>query len=357
MIHYIAGYADAANILNRKCSLAGVAKMNYIIRCLEETAPYVVYSTSQIKNKHERKGIRHVKYRFSIPSNNKYGYYFDLMLATIQLVWYLLRVPSKDTVLVYHERWYMPWIKWIHKIKKWKLIYEVEEIYCAVAKRPQQEIDKEVKHLEAAEGYLLSTKSLKDSFTLDKKPYAVVNGVYMPLYQGEKLQDGKKHIVYAGSLNRAKGAWIAIEAMKSLSKDFVLHVSGAGTEKDVEYICNLIQECNVNDNIIYEGCMPEEAHLKLLQECEIGLCPANPTAAFPSKILEYMRNGMKVISVRKPEIESAECSEYLYFFQEDNVADFVSAVMTAVKDHNRNQEECMRNMHAQFLKAMKEIVL
>ncbi len=356
MVHYIAGYADPANVFNRKCSLAGVAKMDYIIRCLREFTPCVIYSTTQRKGRQHAPAPDGVTYRCSIASQNKYGYYLDLLLAIVQLLAYLLRIPASDTVLVYHERWYMPWVCLAHRLKGWKLVYEVEEIYCAVARRPQKEIDHETAQLRQADAYLFSTRELAEALSIHEAPHAIVNGVYTPVFANQKTQDGKTHIIYAGSLNRAKGAWIAIEAMKELPADIILHVCGAGSPKDIDYIRALIRECNVNNNIIYEGCLPEEAHLALLQACEIGLCPANPAAAFPSKILEYMRNGLKVISVRKPEIESAACSRFLYYFEENDIAGFRAAVLKAMENSAQGQAQGLLDMHRDFVSAFNDIL-
>ena len=357
MVHYIAGYVDSRHVQDRKCSLAGIAKMDYVISCLASITAYEVYATTQTKKQVRMKRTKNVQYRLSVPSTNRYGFYFDRFLGIVQLIIYLLRVPRKDTVLVYHERWYVPWVQLIHKVKKWKLAYEVEEIYLAVANHPASEINKEISQVTQADSYILSTVSLKDMlFLKETDVYAVCNGVYMPLYPGKKVENEKTHIVYAGSLNPAKGAWLAIEAMKYLPASFVLHVSGAGSEKDLATIHKLIAESNGNNNIIFEGCLSESDHLALLQKCDIGLCPANPRAAFPSKILEYMRNSLKVVSVKKSEIEQAQCAKYLFFFEDGNMEDYCKQVMKAAQTSDQDASQCMSQMHNQFLTELKAII-
>ncbi len=360
MIHYIVGYADEEHIASRKCSLAGVAKMNYIVLCLSEMSDcqYQVYSTCQVKGKEKKNTDRQVKYRASIPSKGRIGYYLDLLIAVVQLCWYLLLVPSDDIVMVYHERWYLPWVQVMHKIKRRKLIYEVEEIYLAVANHPQKEVDREIRNVKKADGYILSTAGLSTLLGLQNaNNISVCNGVYMPVFKKGScgFTDECTHLVYAGSLNKAKGADLAIKVMEKLPEHFVLHISGSGTQKDCDYIKSLIDEATRSENIIYEGCLSEDEHLSLLQKCDIGLCPANPTAAFPSKILEYMRNGLKVVSVCKPEIQSAQCAESLHFFSEDDMDDFACQIVEASKD-NSDVSDSLEKMHTMFVDELEHIV-
>ena len=59
--------------------------------------------------------------------------------------------------------------------------------------------------------------------------------------------------------------------------------------------------------------------ISFLQKCDIGLSLQNPEASFnmtsfPSKILSYLSNGLRVVSIRIPAIEQSSVGDLLYFY-------------------------------------------
>ena len=64
-----------------------------------------------------------------------------------------------------------------------------------------------------------------------------------------------------------------------------------------------------------------EDYIRFIQSCDIGLSTQNPDAAFnatsfPSKILSYMANGLRVVSIRIPAIERSAVGNEVMFYNE-----------------------------------------
>ena len=362
-IHYIAQYADGKSALsNRKYSLAGVAKMNYIIYCIKELkCDYEVYATSQItKNKYSGiKKYNNIIYRASFASKNIYQFYFDRLFAIIQLFIYLLTIERDDTVIVYHERWYSLWVKIAKRLKNWNLIYEVEELYCAVGERTQNHIHNEIESLKITNKYILSTVTLAKTLSMSNEAnYAVCNGVYMPVFKHDKIVTEKKiHLLYSGSLNKSKGVIQTIYSVENLSENFVLHICGKGSKKECDQVVDTINQLNCNCDIIFEGCLSNEDYFNLMKICSIGLCLANPTAAFPSKIIEYLRNGLSVISIKKDEIASADCSKMIVFIDEVSAKTVTQAIENILNSNlSINNYDDLYRLHSNFIKNLKSLI-
>ena len=110
----------------------------------------------------------------------------------------------------------------LKKIKKCRLIIEVEELYSDV-KEDIALRKKELDYLQIADKYIMITELLNKEVNLQDKAMIISHGTYqaVPIY-GKKIDDGKTHVVYAGSFNPIKGGAIsAIEAAEFLDESFV----------------------------------------------------------------------------------------------------------------------------------------
>ena len=141
MIHYICGYAKDDSEIKRVFSPAAASKVEYIFGCFENlNKEYRVYSTSQVKSQRfaRKKREHNIVYRASFRTRNKYTFWLDRIFAILQLFFYLLSVKRDDYVVVYHERFYLRWVKLASKFKKFKLVYEIEEIYTIAKQYPEK---------------------------------------------------------------------------------------------------------------------------------------------------------------------------------------------------------------------------
>lgn len=343
MIHYICGYAQDYGENKRKYSPAGVAKMEYIINCLEElNTDYRVYSTCQtVEPRWCKKQIRnHVTYRASFATSNKYTFHIDRIFAILQLIFYLVRIPRKDTVLVYHERFYTRWVNLIHGLKRWELVYEIEEIYTMVHGNLKKEVDKEIAGLRSGGsdmGYILATDLLKKYFQGEA---VICNGAYHPIYfDSEKCEktEGKIHVVYGGTLNQTKGGAAAAAAAAAYLPDrYHVHILGFGSNEQIAAIKELVNRINSKSKatVTYDGVLQGSAYRDFLQGCDIGLSAQNPGLAyndtsFPSKVLEYLRNGLNVVSIDIPAVRQSAVSPLITFYENQTPEELSRAIQKA----------------------------
>lgn len=357
MIHYICGYANDNSEIKRIFSPAGAMKMEYIFGCFGKIGKeYRVYSTCQVKSHKfvKKKKEQNIVYRASFKTHNKYTFWLDRIFALIQLFFYLLRVKKEDYVVVYHERFYLGCLKLISKIKRFKLIYEIEEVYTIAKQYGPKSINKEIKALTKGikknlAGYIFPTELLNNKLNIYELPYILIHGTYnVENDYGEKFDDKRIHCVYAGTFDPKKGGVAAAAAAAQfLDSKYHIHILGFGSEKDRQLLINQIDEISEKTKckITFEGLKSGEDYNRFIQKCDIGLSTQNPDASFndtsfPSKILSYMANGLRVITVKIPAIESSAIGKYVYYYQEQTP----ESIANAIKDVDFNDGYCGREI-------------
>lgn len=260
---------------------------------------------------------------------------------------YLLTHLKKDDILiVYHSLSYLKLIQAVKQKIKCTILMEVEELYSDVAKT-HRNVKIESLVPSVADAFFFPTVMLNDVVNPYDKPYAIIHGTYQVeeqrMHKNEYRRihgwdEHKIHVVYAGTFDPRKGgALAAADAAAYLPENYHIHILGFGLEADVrnmqEHIANLAKRCSCQ--ITYDGLLSGEDYIQLIQSCDIGLSTQNPDAAFnstsfPSKILSYMANGLRVVSVRIPVVEESAIARYMYFYDKQTPEEIAKAI-TAVK--------------------------
>ena len=85
--------------------------------------------------------------------------------------------------------------------------------------------------------------------------------------------------------------------------------------------------------VSYDGLLMGEDFIRFIQSCDIGLSTQNPNAAFnatsfPSKILSYMANGLRVVSIRIPVVEQSQIGDSLFYYDEQNPKQIAKAILS-----------------------------
>ena len=94
------------------------------------------------------------------------------ILIRCSLINYVCRNTNKNSkVIVYHSLGYLKTISFLKKIKHFKLILEVEEIYADVIENKKIRIS-EMSFLKKADAYIFPTMLLNEEINLDNKPYS-----------------------------------------------------------------------------------------------------------------------------------------------------------------------------------------
>lgn len=333
MIYYIGYYIDNEYIHQMKNVVSSISKMNYISSLLENEDSVTLISRSySIINKimySREKKIGDSSYLINFKSYWSFGRItqnLNRLYVNKQLESFCLNnIKSTDVVVIYHSTDDLKLIELLKQKIGCKIVLEVEEIYADVTNDKDLKL-RELKAFENCDGFIISVEELYQALKI-KKPYIVINGTYKPESLREvSFDDTMIHCVYAGTFDQTKGgALAAVKAAEFLPKQYHMHILGFGTEKQVINLKNEINKVQSKTNCIltYDGLKSGEEYIKFLQKCHIGLCTQIPDAkyvetSFPSKILVYLANGLRVLSVYIPTIANSKVGNLLYYYTEQN---------------------------------------
>ena len=342
-IFYMAYYNSTNSSERRNAVLSSVNKMNYICEALENNG----YNTEIVSasGTTEKKFCKSKKVKLtdkttlklfsSLPRLNRIVSVIDRVILKTKLFLYMIKNTNKDSiVMVYHSLGYMSLVKRLKKLKGFKLIIEADEIYGDVI-GDEKTSQKEYEFFKIAEGFIFPTELLSEKVNTEKKPEVIIYGTYHIEKELPKLfSDGKIHCVYAGTLDPRKGGAIAsAESALFLNENYHIHILGFGNEKEKAEMLNTIDSISKKSKakITYDGLLSGEEYIKFIQSCDIGLSTQNPNGkyndtSFPSKILSYMANGLRVVSVRIPVVEESGIGKCVCYYDEQTPENIAKAI-------------------------------
>lgn len=346
--------------------VAATNKMQYIINVLYESGirPHLISCSWSTKTKWGYvNGFSEQRSTYDIsffPSFGGKGWVVKIIQRALfkwKLFWYLMRNTRKDEVIIaYHSMAYSRILDFTRRLKKFRLILEVEEIYQDVVKATPMEKRSEMSIIQNADAYMFSTELLKRKINYSDKPDVIIYGTYnveKPL--SDKNNDGNIHVVYAGTFDPRKGgAAAAAAAAAYLPNNYTIHICGFGNKKDTADLLNIIEKNNqntTNAKLSFEGLLKGEAYLRFLQSCHIGLSTQNPNASFnatsfPSKILSYMSNGLSVVSVKIEAIKQSAISKSIVYYDIQHPENIAKAILSASPINNN--KELIAQLDTQF---------
>lgn len=373
-IIYIGYYNSLKNNQKRNIVLSAVNKMNYIIWILDKKFQVDVLSVSESKENKSYPLIEEKIFNNSklilLPTKkngNKFQRLFQRILIRYSLIKYILKNTDKSTkVIVYHSLGYLKTIKFLKKIKKFNFILEVEEIYADVMndnKIRKQEID----FFKSADSFIFPTSLLNKEINKENKPYVITHGTYKVEEQRSskfREQDGKIHIVYAGTFDPRKGGGAAAAAAAEfLGKNYHIHILGFGSQNDIDNMKKLVSEISLKTECIitYDGLKTGEEYIEFIQRCDIGLSTQNPNAdfnstSFPSKILSYMSNGLRVVSINIPAIKESDIGDYMYYYEKQTPKEIAKAIQKIDFDDNYDSRKTIFDLDQKFRKELFKMI-
>lgn len=342
-IFYMAYYNSTNSSERRNAVLSSVNKMNYICEALENNGynTEIVSASGAVEKKFcKSKKVKltdktTLKLFSSLPRLNRIVSVIDRVILKTKLFLYMIKNTNKDSiVMVYHSLGYMSLVKRLKKLKGFKLIIEAEEIYGDVI-GDEKTSQNEYEFFKIADAFIFPTELLSEKVNTEKKPEVIIYGTYHIEKELPKLfSDGKTHCVYAGTLDPRKGGAIAsAESALFLNENYHIHILGFGNEKEKAEMLNTIDSISKKSKakITYDGLLSGEEYIKFIQSCDIGLSTQNPNAkfndtSFPSKILSYMANGLRVVSVRIPVVEESGIGKCVYYYDEQTPENIAKAI-------------------------------
>lgn len=299
-------------------------------------------------------------------SNNRIIRYLNHKLYDKKIRKYLKQnVKKDDIIVVYHSLANMKLVKYIKKDITDKIVYEVEEIYGDVI-NDEKTKTKELKAFKNASSYIFSNDYLNSIINTKQLPYVTCYGTYeIPTLYKEAFNDNLIHCLYAGTLAQNKGALNAINVAKYLPNNYLIHILGFGSEKDIADIKNAVNEVNNSygtTKVIYEGLKLNEEYLKFIQKCQIGLCTQNidasfNTTSFPSKILSYMSNGLEVVGVNIAAIKNSKVGQYIQFYNVPDEKEIANAILNINLNNKTNNVDVVKELDKEFKEDLKDMLV
>lgn len=380
-IKYFSYYVHDDGYQKRYCDPASKNKIAYICQVLNYLGYNVeIISASCTKDqKNAYKGfykkindMQRLHMFFTFPWGNIIQKILGYISIRFFLFMELMKVKKNEKVIVYHSLGYMRLVELAHRIRKYYLILEVEEIYSDVSGNSKLKV-KEISFMKSADSYIFSTESLNKLVNKDKKAYVVSYGAYTveedrgcrfkEILSNEEYEK-VIHCVYAGNFDPRKGGGIAaVEAAAFLPANYHVHILGFGNESDTKKLKDIMTSLveKYKCKVTLDGCLSGEEYIRFIQSCDIGLNTQNPNAdfnatSFPSKILSYMSNGLHVVSVRIPVVELSEIGDYMYFYNEQKPEEIAKAILKIDINEPYNSREIIRNLDNNLKVEMGELL-
>ncbi len=289
------------------------------------------------------------------------------ILANIYLFFVLVFCTKKDeNVLFYHAVERASVVALAQKIRRFRLILEVEEIYANASKLSPREIEAEKRDIACADAFIFPTVMLNGVVNTSGKPYAIIHGTYEVTaeYPDNSFNDDKIHVVYAGTLSRLKGgAYAAAEAALFLDSGYHIHILGFGSDADVSSISDTIKRVSVKTDcsVTYDGCFAGEKYERFIQNCHIGLSTQNPQAdfndtSFPSKIFTYMSNGLQVVSADIPVVRTSAVNDYINYYSEQTPEGIANAIKSVPATPSFDPRQVIDKLNTDFKNDIKTVI-
>lgn len=367
------GYYDISNREGRYFSLAATNKMDYICKSIVANGDSVEIVSASIGSiKGNFKGGE-----FSIANGVVLKKFLAIkrkgllkkLCATIysffSIFFYLLfHTKRNEKIIVYHSLGYMRSISIAKLFKRFHMVLEVEEVYSDVS-GGKKDKRKELAFFKKADAYIFPTELLNQKINLKNKPYVIIHGTYnveKPI--GVKHDDGRIHCVYAGTFDPRKGGVAAaVAAGTFLDAKYHVHILGFGGDNDKKNLLQKIDEVNALSKckVTYDGLLSGEEYIKFIQSCDIGLSTQNPDAvfnatSFPSKVLSYMANGLRVVSIKIEVLAISAVSDLLYYYDENTpeaIANAIKAIDLTVPYDSRKR---IKELDTKFTEEIKNLL-
>ena len=349
-IKYICYYNSSHNKFPREGVPSATTKIDYIINVLNRLGYVVdIISKSGVSSNHlvldiggsMQIGENVVRHFISLGCIKNPLRILSRWLNTIHFfLWLLVHTKRNEQIIVYHSLGYCKMLNLLRKIKHLRIIGEVEELYQDVHKQSKSVSHAEYEFVKGCEKYLFPTILLNNQFNTLGKPFAIVHGVYKTEDKlEEKFSDGKIHVVYGGTFDPKKGGAAAAAAAEFLPHNFHIHICGFGDSTEIKKVVDEVQ-AKALALVSFEGELKGDDYKHFIQKCHIGLSTQNPNAAFnatsfPSKILMYLSNGLKVVSINIPAIALSAVADNVFFYEEQSPDKIAEAIVKASSGENR----------------------
>ena len=345
-VHYIGWYIAEKDIEHYSGNIPGMLKMRYITQKIVEAGKNpTIFSLANKNNGCFYKSFHtddngipvlysggvHVSGRFSRELNN-------IVKELLLVVYCCFKVKREDTVVLYHSVAYSHLVTRLNRIIKRNVVLEVEEVYGYSATGDNKKsLESESYSIRNNNKFILINDYVASAYNIPDNKYVPCFGVVnIPQRKVERLNDGRIHVVYAGTIEgRKQGAYTAVEAAEYLPENYILHVLGFGKDVHIQMLKDKIEAINKNRKnpvVEYLGFKSGDELDDFLYSCHIGVSTyvmrdnfAN--MSLPSKILTYMCHDLAVVRNYASAYEDTEIAKYWAFYHDDSPQEISKAIV------------------------------
>ena len=254
----------------------------------------------------------------------------------------LFKMKDEDVLIVYHSLIVSRIVYMVRKVKRIKIITEVEELYSLAFSNCTNDAKSEIKKISIADGYIF-VNDILSSYLNSKKPSVYVYGSYYSYrnnHYNRVFNDNKIHIVYAGAFSiQNYGVFNAINSALFLNERYEMHILGYGDESIIDKVKETIERVNALSQckVLYHGMLQGTEYDNFLLSCDIGLNPQKPgeymETAFPSKVLAYLSHGLNVVTTSLKPLVVSQVAELLIMINDPNPELIANAItVSELKD-------------------------
>lgn len=371
-VFYVCRYVDIRdNPRNLSVSLAACENMEYVLSVLKEagySVNLVSYAWTRNTSGFLPSTVIKGKQDYSETYVSTFGTHTRLgrLLsrwygAVLLLVELLRRVRKDDIVMVYHSTTIAPVIMLAKKLRGFRLVLELEEIYYLKApKTAWRNRIIEDRIIFSSDAYIFPNDMMVQLCNPESKPYGVAYGNYRRVaYETPRLDDGKIHVVYAGTIDRKAGAFEAIECTQYLDPSYLVHVIGFGRQDEVHALEARILEINETigyTGVVYHGSKRGREYDEFLQKCDIGVSCQNPEErytkySFPSKVLSYMARDLQVVCSKVECVVNSSCGDLCHFYDYERGGCALAEVIRSIDlDNATSPKSRICELHEAFVR-------
>ena len=281
------------------------------------------------------------------------------------LIWFFLNVKKDEEIWVYHSLGYCKLMILLKKVVGFKLIGEIEEIYQDVHRQSVATSAAEYKFHTTCDKFVFPNALLNPICNPLNKPYLVVHGLYYTIPDmGVRFDDNDVHALYSGTFDPEKGgAQVAIGMTEYLPANYHVHITGFGDGKQITELNILAQSVAAKSKakLSFHGFISREELNELMQKCHVGLCTQPPhtklnATSFPSKILNYMANGLVVLCGKNEAITKSAVGDIVSYYDSDKLEDIAAAVVAAAKIDGKECRSRLVQLDKEFSTNLKDFL-
>ena len=366
-VYYISPYLPQGGKFENHYSPAAQTKVGYVRTKLGEydtttvcvncslTVDNSIFLPKRIKDKNGEMRVLlslSSRYRFLLPLCGA------IMLMSV-FCFVLFHIGKNDTVFLYHSIYYDKIVTTLKKIKHFRIIYEVEEIYADVRNGGAGREAEIAACEQSADGFIFPTELLDEIVNKNKKRSIIIYGAYQPV-STKRSNKEVTTIVYSGTLMKGKGAQEAINCASALDERFEVRIIGYGSEEEIKIIQKMIKKNSSGCKAFYDGMKLGDEYIHYLANCDIGIC-VQPNeslfngSSFPSKILSYFNNGLKVVASEMESLKRSKVGEYIFFSTSVDPIEVAKAIKKA-KESNVDNTDVLQRLDAEVAENIKTIM-